>query len=470
MAITKVHALSNLAGSTRNAVDYILDPEKTDGKILVSSSHCSAEHAAHEFLLTRNLHYPKEPYKTSVRSAVHIIQSFSPEDPITEETAHEISCKLAKRIFQDNYQYLVSTHIDKKHIHSHILANAYAINEKKKFHMDGDFYVEVLRKNSDELCKEYGLNIIENEKPDKGKSYKEYSETKKGNSWKEKLKDALDEAIKTSNTYENFLQKLKESGIEIKQGKHIAFRQSGQTRFTRGKTIGERYSEEGIKLRLADKKILKEEKSETAPKVERYIDTENNLKAKNNRGYMYWANKFNLNQSVHILNYMIDRNIDSVPMLIEQKQSEEKKLLDIDEKIQKNQATIQTQQKILDSMKVCMNTQDTVKKYRRLPKNEKEKFHSEHKTEIETYEQNREYLKRVFGDKQFPKFKELTEKIQAAREENLTLYSEKKQSNENLKELRNILSNLEEIFKQDEKNPQEISPTQEKNYPEKDQR
>lgn len=210
MAITKIHPIK----STLNlSIKYILNSGKTDKNILISTYICNEKTAHNQFLNTRKLN--------NINGTVlarHLIRSFLPNE-VTPEKAHEIGKSLCKEIFKDQYEYVLSTHIDKNHIHNHIIFNNVNFVTGKCYQSNKKTYHKI-RSISDKLCRENNLSIIDKfyEKykkkfKTKGKSYYEYSHYKKGTSWKFKLQFSIDKAVKRSNTWEDFL-KIMESKIK----------------------------------------------------------------------------------------------------------------------------------------------------------------------------------------------------------------------------------------------------------------
>lgn len=255
MAVTKIKSIKS---TLKSALDYIMDEEKTDGTLLVSGGNCTPEVAYLEFKMTQDMckEVVGDYSKKSNNLAYHTIQSFDKKDNITPEEAHKIGEELAKKLTGDKYEYVVATHIDKGHIHNHIIFNAYSFSEHRKFNCNKNTFKE-LRAISDELCRESGLNVIENPKG-KGKSYKEDMETKKGTSWKAYIKDTIDELIEKVNSFEELKSEMIKKGFEIKEGKYIAFKAPNQQRFCRGKTIGEEYTKEAIESRINENNKVKD--------------------------------------------------------------------------------------------------------------------------------------------------------------------------------------------------------------------
>ena len=244
MAVTKIKPIR---GTVNKALAYILDPAKTDDQLYVSSFGCAAsDAAAKEFEWTRNLAAQQGMQMPKV-IARHLIQSFDIGE-VTPEMAHEIGKQFADEWLKGKYEYVIATHIDKGHCHNHIIFNAVNFVDYHAYRSNKRTYRE-MRQLSDEICKEHGLSVIPPSQS-KGMDYKEYTEAKRGTSWKQKLKQTIDRCIITAKDYDEFLKLMQEAGYEIKTGKYISFRAEGQERFTRAKTIGDNYTEERIKERI----------------------------------------------------------------------------------------------------------------------------------------------------------------------------------------------------------------------------
>ena len=244
MAVTKIKPIR---GTVNKALAYILDPKKTDDELYVSSYGCAAsDAAAKEFKWTRNLAVQQGMQMPKV-IARHLIQSFDVGE-VTPEQAHEIGKQFADEWLKGKYEYVIATHIDKGHCHNHIIFNSVNYVDFHAYRSNKQTYRQ-MRQLSDEICKEHGLSVIPPSQS-KGMSYKEYTEAKRGTSWKQKLKQTIDRCVITAKDYDEFLKMMQDAGYEIKTGKYISFRAEGQERFTRAKTIGENYTEERIKERI----------------------------------------------------------------------------------------------------------------------------------------------------------------------------------------------------------------------------
>ena len=301
MAYTKIHAIQ---ATVNKAIDYICNPDKTDEGILISSYGCSPETAAYDFKFALSKTSQSDPNK-----AYHLIQSFLPGE-VSYKEAHQIGVELADKLLEGKYSYVVSTHIDKGHVHNHIIFCAADNINHEKYHDCKKTYYNI-RNLSDDLCREHELSVIipgEN----RGKTYKEWQAGKNGSAWKERLKADIDEAIKNAGTYEDCVELIRAKGYEVKGSnfgenahKFISFRPLDRERFVRGstKSLGAEYTKERIKERIKEKALTKEKKrvpfpTRKKPVVKDYsrknlIDTTED-KFMQSPGLKHWADIQNL--------------------------------------------------------------------------------------------------------------------------------------------------------------------------------
>ena len=253
MAITKIHAIQ---ATVNKAVDYICNPAKTDESILISSFGCSPETAAFDFKFALSKTNQADPNK-----AFHLIQAFMPGE-VSYKEAHQIGIELADKLLEGKYSYVVATHIDKGHVHNHIIFCAADNINHEKYHDCKKTYYHIRHLN-DELCSEHQLSVLP-PTDQLGKTYKEWLSNKNNSSWKTKLKNDIDDAIQTADTYEDFLDLIRAKGYEIKGEtfgenslKYISFRPLDKEHFVRGraKSLGAEYTKERIKERIETKAL-----------------------------------------------------------------------------------------------------------------------------------------------------------------------------------------------------------------------
>ena len=222
MAVTKTHPIKS---TLKAAIDYICNPDKTDGKLLVSSFGCTVETADIEFAWTR-----RHAIDKGTNLGRHLIQAFEPGE-VTPEEAHRIGMELAREVLGGKYEFVLTTHIDRNHVHNHLIFNAVNFQDHRHYRSNKRSYHEI-RRTSDRICKEHGLSVIIPGR-DKSKSHIEHQAEQNGTSYKAKLRAAIDRLLPGCVGLEDLLRCLQREGYELKRGKYISARAPGQERFMR---------------------------------------------------------------------------------------------------------------------------------------------------------------------------------------------------------------------------------------------
>ncbi|WP_458255997.1 relaxase/mobilization nuclease domain-containing protein [Dysosmobacter welbionis] len=433
MAVTKIHPIKS---TLKKALDYIENPDKTDEKLFVSSYGCSYETADIEFQMLLD-----QAFKKGNNLAHHLIQAFEPSET-TPEQAHEIGRQLADEVLGGKYPYVITTHIDKGHLHNHIIFCAVDMANQRKYISNRRSYAYI-RRTSDRLCKENGLSVVKPGK-DKGKSYAEWDAQRKGKSWKAKLKIAIDAAIPQAKDFDDFLRLMQAQGYEIKQGKFVSFRAPGQERFTRCKTLGEDYTEEAITRRIKGLAVDRGPKRKATKEITLRIDLENSIKAQQSAGYAKWAKVHNLKQAARTLNFLTEHGIDDYAAL-------ESKVAEISAANDEAVDALKTVERRLGEMAVLIKHISTYKQLRpvalelRQAKN-KAAFRQEHESQLILYEAAARALKEA-GMKKLPNLYALKaeyKKLDAERERLSEQYNEVKKE---LKEYGIIKQNVDSILR-----------------------
>ena len=228
-----------------DVIAYAGRDKATNQRQLVWGINCTAENARHEMMAVKR-QFRKE--KGTV--AYHGYQSFK-EGEVTPELAHLIGIRLATELWGDRYQVLVATHLDKEsHLHNHFVINTVSFVDGIKFHRTHGDYLQ-MQKKSDEICREYGLSVIDNPKG-KGKHYAEWQAEKRGEpTWRSIIRDDVDIAIKSSITFQQFVRALRDKGYEVeRRGVILRLRPPDKERFVRFDTLGKNYTEGEIINRL----------------------------------------------------------------------------------------------------------------------------------------------------------------------------------------------------------------------------
>ena len=235
------------AVSLQDALDYAANRDKTEQSCFESSYACTLETAFSDMRQTKE-HW----HKSGGVQGYHLVQSFAAGE-VTPELAHRIAKELADRVLGGRYEYIIGTHLNTGHIHSHIVWNSVSRIDGKKYHSNGKSYVTEIRAVSDELCRKYKLSVIDTENSNHvAKPYAEWLAEKNGQpTWRTAIRQDVDEAIQQSLTWRQFLTVLDRKGYEVRMGrKYPVLRPPGKERFVRFKTLGKRYTPEAIRTRI----------------------------------------------------------------------------------------------------------------------------------------------------------------------------------------------------------------------------
>ena len=235
------------AVSLQDALDYAANRDKTEQSCFESSYACTLETAFADMRQTK-----EQWHKPGGVQGYHLVQSFA-ADEVTPELAHRIAKELADRVLGGRYEYVIGTHLNTGHIHSHIVWNSVSWIGGKKYHSNGKSYVTQIRAVSDELCRKYKLSVIDTENSNHvAKPYAEWLAEKNNRpTWRTAIRQDVDEAIQQSLTWRQFLTVLDRKGYEVRMGrKYPVLRPPGKERFVRFKTLGKRYTPEAIQTRI----------------------------------------------------------------------------------------------------------------------------------------------------------------------------------------------------------------------------
>ncbi len=390
MAVTKIHPIKT---TLKKAIDYICNGDKTDDEIYVTTYLCSRENAHKEFELT------KKQFNSRTKTLAHnLIQSFVPEE-VSFEEAHQVGIELCEKILEGKYEYVLATHIDKDHIHNHIIFNSIDVEEGKIYHSYYGSYMNI-RNQNDKLCREHNLFVIDQEtekeineiKRRKFVNWYDWNEDKKGSSYKSRLQFDIDRTIKQSINWQDFLSKMGSYGYEIKHGKHIAFRSKNQQRFTRAKTIGANYTEERMKERILNKD----------KELGNIIDIKNNIKAKTSKGYDHWVTKHNLQTGASTLVEIRNKGFNSMEELERRISGISIEKNDLKRKFDKLSWEQKRIKEVVKHIQICISKKEHYEGYRKNP-NDKI-YMMMNRKDVEAYQKSYEEID-IFL-KQFPHLKD----------------------------------------------------------------
>jgi len=415
-------------------LNYAMNPGKTEGGELVTGYACDPRTATEEFLLTRR-EYDYIIGRTQANGDVvlyHIRQSFKPGE-IDAETANEIGRKLVLSFTKSRHQFIVATHTDKAHIHNHIIVSAVAVSCDKKFR---DFIRSgrAVRRISDLLCLEYGLSVIENPKPSKGKNYAEWL-GEKASSWQEKLRQKIDEILPSCATFEDFISTMKAAGYKVNdKRKHITFLALGQKKPTRLNTLKGDHTEEAIRERLSGARIITAGGASggqtlvAAPiftqhaqpsQVSFLIDIQSKIREGKGAGYEQWARIFNLKEASKTLLFLKENGIDNYEELVKKSSSASGDFAILTKKIKAAETRMEEISALQKHIGTYGKTREIFSRYKK--SGYSEKFYEENRADITLHRA----AKKHFDDLGYDKDKKLPT-INSLKQEYAMLLAEKK--------------------------------------------
>lgn len=446
MATTRFIAMhinkgKSIAQCIKNRIDYAINPDKTENGKYISSYGCNPETIQGEFLLSKSVYASKtgREQKNDV-IAYQIRQSFKPGE-VTPQKANDIGYKLAMKFTKGNYAFIVATHIDKSHIHNHIIFNSTSLDCNKKFR---DFLGsgKAIRKISDYICIENGLSIIENPKKTKS-NYGKWLGNKKQTSHSEKLRIKIDEALqqKPKNINE-FFNIMKQLGYEIKTGKHIAFKSSEQKKYIRLNSLGKGYTQQDIFNKI-EGKTQYFNKNIYEKNINFIIDIQEKINEGKGEGYAHWAKIFNAKQISATLNYISENNIQNYDVLDEKVKKISESFNNISDEIKDREKRMYDINQLKKHIINYLKTKDIYNAYKQ--KNFSIKFYEEHKEELIINKSSKEFFDK-YNIKKLPSIKSLQCKYMELLYENKKAYKQYHKLKKEMKELLIIKSNIDYIL------------------------
>lgn len=437
MATTSIHSIST---TIVRALAYISNLNKTKDGMLVQTYACSRnpDEAEKDFLNVRN----SIGTGRGKTLAQHMIISFKP-DEITPEKAFEFGNELCCRLLKDQYQYMLAVHTDKKHIHCHIIFNNINMENGKTFSYLEDRGKKkswkALRKISDEICKENGLSVVQDPDKNKGKSWYEWDKNRQGQSWKTKLKFALDECVMSSSNFEDFLRQVRDKGIEVSYNPehkiNLKFRMQGQEKWSRAKTLGWYYETPQIKKRIDNYKLLKSGQFSKRQRT-KIIDTSAE-KFQSSKGLERWANIRNMKEASRVINILTNLGIQSISEI------EDRSVLGFNQRMNLVN-DLNTAQHNIDTLSDTIRNVRTFKKYKPVhdeykaqkSERQKKKYAEKYAPDLEKFKSASAYLKVYYPNGKVPSEEKLTN-------QRTELIEERKQLNEKFKTICGQLKDLD---------------------------
>lgn len=429
-------------------IDYVKNPEKTDHGKLITSWQCDSRTADAEFLLSKQQYIKKTGRVRGEDDVIayHLRQSFRPGE-ITQEEANRLGCELARRFTKGNHAFIVCTHIDKAHIHNHIIWNSTALDESRKFR---NFWgsTRAIRRLNDTICVQNGYSIVDNPKS-KGKSYDKWLGDQKKPSHRDRICFVIDDALaKNPESFDALLGLLHQAGYEIKQGKVPSLRGSEQRNYIRMDTLGAGYSPDELRAIIAGTRTHTPRKrsvldTPAKPSGSLLIDIQAKLQEGKGAGYAKWAKSFNLKQMSQTIIYLEENGLLDLDTLNEQTAAASATFHDLSRKI-KNAEQRMTEIKILQQHIVNYSkTRNVYIGYRKAGYSKK--YLAEHEADILLHKAAKKYFDDQ-GLKKLPTFKSLQSEYAELMAQNKSMYSDYKEAQGMMRELQTAKANVDRIL------------------------
>ncbi len=453
MATTRLMPLHVGKGKTISAalgrtVDYVENPNKTNDGELISSYECDPQIAEQQFLFTKSQYTRLTGRNQGDKDVIayHLRQSFKPNE-IDAETANKIGYDLAMSLTKGKHAFIVCTHVDKAHIHSHIVFNSTALDATKKFRNFWNSH-KVVRTISDKLCLENGLSIIENPKQAKG-SYATWL-GEKPPTFSEKSRLAIDEVLATKPTsFDEFIQLMQAKGFDFKYGKHIAFKGTGQKKFIRLKSLGDDYTEDKIKAVIVGDAVHnpRPKAKSTQDKVNLLIDIQSKINASKGKGYENWAKIFNVKQSAKSLMYLREHNLNNYDELVSKADEISNKFDEVSANIKALESQIHDKSEMKKHIINYLNSKAKYSEYKQ--SGYSKKLAEEYRAEIALYKASQKYFNDK-GLKKLPNIKSLSADLDNLYKEKNSAYTDYKKLKKDYQESQTVKRNIETVLGNDE--------------------
>ena len=454
MAATKLIAMHQNKGRSvmqclKDRTDYAKNGEKTEDGKYISSYKCQPDFVDWEFAQSK-IDYLKKTWRQPKGDVIayQIRQSFKPGE-ITPEEANEVGYETGMRFTKGKHAFIVATHVDRAHIHNHIIFNSTNLDCDRKFR---DFWFSgiALQRLSDIICLEHGLSIIPKAKPSERQRRTKYPE-------RVSMRDIIREDIlkcldQKPADFEELLKLLQAEGYEIKRGKHTAICGKEQKRFIRFRSLGEDFSEEQLKKVIAGEAEMPENKTESReaeqpPKEKRrfdlVIDIQEKMAQGKNGRYVRWAKKYNVKQFAESILFLQQHDIHDKEMLdalVEGSAARYHELM----KIIKDAETKMAENKVLKTHIINYSkTRDIYLAYRK--SGYSKKFFEAHREEITLHKAAKEAISNLPGGK-IPKVKDLNEEFARLLSEKKTAYSEYKKIKKEMRDYQIAKQNVESFY------------------------
>lgn len=437
----------DISTAIADIIDYVENPQKTDFGKFIYGYECDTRVADAEFLLSKRQYFSQTGRSRGADDVIayHLRQAFKPGE-VTPEEANQIGRELALKLTKGNHAFVVCTHIDKHHVHNHIIINSTTLDCQKKFR---NFWGSTwaIRRMNDKLCLEHGLSIVEDPKPSRD-HYGTWLGSKKQPSFQEQIRRAIDAALEEKpKNFEELLKKLEAAGIEVnRERKHLRFRVPGQENYTRCDTLKGDYTEQAIKERIAGTRTLKPRRTspqKPVSKVGLLVDIEAAIRAGKGPGYERWAKVFNLKQLSQAVIYLKEHGNMSYEDLQERTATVTESFNALSAQIKDLESQMTANGELQKQIVNYAKTRAVYIEYRKAGYSKK--FRAEHEAEILLHQAAKKHFDSL-GITKLPSVKSLREEYAGLLEQKRKAYAAYKQARAEMKELHNVKANADYLL------------------------
>ncbi len=436
----------SVSRAIRRVIDYVENPDKTDSGRYISAYACDEHTAAAEFYLSEQQYENLTGKRAGGVIAYHLRQSFKPGE-ISPEEANDIGRELALKLTKGNHAFIVCTHVDKEHIHNHIIINSIGLDCQKKFQ---NFLgsSNAIRRMSDTLCVEHGLSVVEHPQPD-GKNYGEWLGEKKKISYSEQMRRTIDAVLEDKpNDFEEFIKEMEKLGVTVnREQKYLRFKMPGQEKFTRCNTLKGNYTEQAILERIEGKRVvssIRNKSKQTAIKVGLMVDIEAAVRAGKGPGYERWAKVFNLKQLSQAVLYLKEHGDMSYEELQKKCADATGRFNELSTQLKDLESRMNANGELQKQIANYAKTRETYQGYKE--SGYSKKYKAEHEGEILLHQASKKYFDQL-GITKLPSVKKLRQEYSNLLDEKRKAYSTYKQTRSEMKELMNVKANVEYLLK-----------------------
>ena len=457
MATTRLMPLHTGKGRTAsaaiaNVIDYVKNPQKTDGGKLIYGYMCDPFIADTEFVIAKQqyINITGRQRGSDDVIAYHLRQAFLPGETTPEE-ANRIGQELAMKLTKGSHAFVVCTHIDKHHVHNHIIFNSVNLDCTRKFRNFWNSTWAVRRMN-DTICLEHCLSIVEDPKPSRG-SYGTWIGDEKALSFHEQLRRAIDAALEEKpKDFSDFLKQLEAYGVEVNADrKNLRLRVKGQTRYTRCNSLNGDYTEQAIRERIEGIRIVApraQMKKSIAPRVGLLIDIDAAIREGKGQGYEHWAKVFNVKQLSRAVLYLKEHDDMSYEELSKRTDESVMRFNELSGIIKDLELQMSDNSELQRQIVNYVKTREIYAEYRK--SGYSKKYRENYESEILIHQAAKKHFDQL-GLKKLPRVRELREQYDELLAQKRKVYAEYKQAREDMKELYNVKENIRQLLHIDER-------------------